>query len=89
VAWLLIGRRRGPAPVRGAGGAGGAGGATPSEWHRKYDSGGEDLEQRRAARRQVWVAPDDNPEFLRSLSELNKQNRDRGDGGAAPSEGDQ
>ncbi|SFE75081.1 PLD nuclease N-terminal domain-containing protein [Actinacidiphila alni] len=97
VAWLLIGRRRGPAPVRGRGGA------TPAEWHREYEGGRADPEsevrgfrERRRDRevaeprpRRVWVAPDDNPEFLRSLSELNKQNRNREDGGSAPSEGDQ
>jgi hypothetical protein len=95
VAWLLIGRRRGPAAARDAGGG------TPSEWHRAYD--GEDevrgrrggraeraADEPRRPRRQVWVAPDDNPEFLRSLSELNKQNKQNGkDGGASPSEGDQ
>ncbi|MFE9097867.1 PLD nuclease N-terminal domain-containing protein [Streptomyces sp. NPDC007264] len=35
------------------------GGATPSEWHRNH--------------RTAWVAPDDNPEFLRSLKEENKK----------------
>ncbi|MET9953606.1 PLD nuclease N-terminal domain-containing protein [Streptomyces sp. NPDC006339] len=34
-----------------------AGGRTPSEWHRNH--------------RQEWVAPDDNPEFLKSLREEN------------------
>src|SRR5689334_2737117 len=32
-----------------------AGGSTPSEWHREH--------------RQEWIAPDDNPDFLRSLKE--------------------
>ncbi|MEV5989140.1 PLD nuclease N-terminal domain-containing protein [Streptomyces sp. NPDC052051] len=36
-----------------------AGGATPTEWHRDH--------------RTTWVAPDDNPEFLRSLKEENKK----------------
>ncbi|MCN9241272.1 PLD nuclease N-terminal domain-containing protein [Streptomyces sp. RY43-2] len=36
-----------------------AGGATPSEWHRNH--------------RTTWVAPDDNPEFLKSLKEENKK----------------
>lgn len=34
-------------------------GSTPSEWHRNH--------------RTAWVAPDDNPEFLRSLKEENKK----------------
>ncbi|MFD1659293.1 PLD nuclease N-terminal domain-containing protein [Streptomyces caeni] len=36
-----------------------ANGSTPSEWHRNH--------------RTPWVAPDDNPEFLRSLKEENKK----------------
>ncbi|MFE0642256.1 PLD nuclease N-terminal domain-containing protein [Streptomyces sp. NPDC058877] len=36
-----------------------AGGRTPSEWHRNH--------------RNEWVAPDDNPEFLKSLREENKK----------------
>ncbi|MFI1659650.1 PLD nuclease N-terminal domain-containing protein [Streptomyces sp. NPDC020472] len=36
-----------------------AGGRTPSEWHRNH--------------RHEWVAPDDNPEFLKSLREENKK----------------
>ena len=36
-----------------------ANGATPSEWHRNH--------------RTTWVAPDDNPEFLKSLKEENKK----------------
>jgi hypothetical protein len=36
-----------------------AGGSTPSEWHRNH--------------RTEFVAPDDNPEFLRSLKEDNKK----------------
>lgn len=35
------------------------GGRTPSEWHRNH--------------RQEWVAPDDNPEFLKSLKEDNEK----------------
>ncbi|MEU6364915.1 PLD nuclease N-terminal domain-containing protein [Streptomyces sp. NPDC046931] len=34
-------------------------GSTPSEWHRNH--------------RTSWVAPDDNPDFLRSLKEENKK----------------
>ncbi|MFF9098880.1 MULTISPECIES: PLD nuclease N-terminal domain-containing protein [unclassified Streptomyces] len=40
-------------------GAGPAGGSTPSQWHRNQ--------------RTEWVAPDDNPEFLKSLKEENKK----------------
>ncbi|MEU9111926.1 PLD nuclease N-terminal domain-containing protein [Streptomyces sp. NPDC048483] len=36
------------------------GGSTPSEWHRRHSSA-------------KWVAPDDNPEFLRSLKDENKK----------------
>ncbi|MEU5180785.1 PLD nuclease N-terminal domain-containing protein [Streptomyces longwoodensis] len=36
-----------------------AGGRTPSEWHRNH--------------RPQYVAPDDNPEFLKSLAEENKR----------------
>ncbi|AXE78539.1 MULTISPECIES: PLD nuclease N-terminal domain-containing protein [Streptomyces] len=36
-----------------------AGGRTPSEWHRNH--------------RSQWVAPDDNPEFLKALKEENKK----------------
>jgi Phospholipase_D-nuclease N-terminal len=36
-----------------------ANGSTPSEWHRNH--------------RTTWVAPDDNPEFLKSLKEENKK----------------
>jgi len=34
-------------------------GSTPSEWHRNHQT--------------TWVAPDDNPDFLRSLKEENKK----------------
>jgi hypothetical protein len=40
-------------------GAGPSGGSTPSQWHRNQ--------------RTEWVAPDDNPEFLKSLKEENKK----------------
>ncbi|WP_285568186.1 PLD nuclease N-terminal domain-containing protein [Streptomyces sp. NBC_01463] len=36
-----------------------AGGRTPSEWHRGH--------------RQQWVAPDDNPDFLKSLKDENQK----------------
>ncbi|MYV44928.1 PLD nuclease N-terminal domain-containing protein [Streptomyces sp. SID2888] len=36
-----------------------ANGSTPSEWHRNHTT--------------TWVAPDDNPEFLKSLKEENKK----------------
>ncbi len=35
------------------------GGRTPSEWHRSH--------------RTTWVAPDDNPEFLKSIKDENKK----------------
>jgi hypothetical protein len=37
-----------------------AGGSTPSEWHRSHRPG--------------YVAPDDNPEFLKSLGRMKKEN---------------
>lgn len=95
LAWLLIGRRRyGRVAPRGA---------TPAEWHRgrrldgpgestvvrRYSPDGEPLPEPRSA---DWIPPDDNPEFLRSLSELNRQNRrNGGDGdgsGRPPAEGE-
>ncbi|MFI6652050.1 PLD nuclease N-terminal domain-containing protein [Streptomyces sp. NPDC050529] len=36
-----------------------AGGRTPSEWHRNH--------------RRQWVAPDDNPDFLKSLKDENEK----------------
>ncbi|MFJ9414885.1 PLD nuclease N-terminal domain-containing protein [Streptomyces sp. NPDC101227] len=38
----------------------GGGGSTPAEWHRNHS-------------RKKWIAPDDNPEFLRALKEENKK----------------
>jgi hypothetical protein len=70
LAWLIAGRRRYRAPV---------GGATPSKWHGAYRHPVEE------APRQPWTPPDDNPEFLRSLGELNKRNREnRREGPPAP-----
>jgi phospholipase D-like protein len=63
VAWLVAGRRRAPAA---------AGGATPAQCHREVRPG-------RPQPQGEWIAPDDNPEFLRSLAELNKK-RDGRDG---------
>lgn len=40
-----------------------AGGGTPAEWHRDH----------RGEAPGGWVAPDDNPEFLKSLREENKK----------------
>ncbi|MFE2425717.1 PLD nuclease N-terminal domain-containing protein [Streptomyces sp. NPDC059373] len=42
-----------------------AGGSTPSEWHRNHRT--------EAAETGPWIAPDDNPEFLRSLREERKR----------------
>ncbi|WP_274561293.1 PLD nuclease N-terminal domain-containing protein [Streptomyces spiramyceticus] len=38
---------------------GARGGSTPSEWHRNH--------------KQEWVAPDDNPDFLKSLKDENEK----------------
>lgn len=81
LAWLLLGKRRGPGVRRGGG---------PAQWQREY----QELREQRAGREERhprsgrdlaldrfeeqdpdWVAPDDNPEFLRTLSELNEQRR--------------
>jgi Phospholipase_D-nuclease N-terminal len=78
LAWLIAGRRRGPvaAPGGGApadrprGGSFGQGG--------RYRRDGSDLHAEGAPGRRQWTAPDDNPEFLRSLGERNKQNRRNG-----------
>lgn len=67
LAWLALGRRRGPA----------AGGSTPSQWHaahradRPRGNAGLTMQEPPPG----WVAPDDNPEFLRSLDELNRNRR--------------
>ncbi|MGW1026668.1 PLD nuclease N-terminal domain-containing protein [Streptomyces sp. NPDC002577] len=45
--------------VAGKARKGPGGGSTPSEWHRNH--------------RTQWVAPDDNPDFLKSLKEENKK----------------
>lgn len=80
IAWLVAGRRRGavgagPGTSAGAG-AGAAGaeqadGLTAPRLGRRPDG---PLTRPRT----TWVAPDDNPEFLRSLSDLNRQNRKDG-----------
>ncbi|MFG3504813.1 PLD nuclease N-terminal domain-containing protein [Streptomyces sp. NPDC047821] len=49
-----------------------AGGRTPSEWHRNHR----------------WVAPDDNPEFLKSLRDEAASAEDRKDAGGRNSAGD-
>ncbi|MFD7665247.1 PLD nuclease N-terminal domain-containing protein [Streptomyces sp. NPDC059788] len=41
-----------------------AGGSTPSQWHRDHRGSGSGGK---------WVAPDDNPDFLRSLKDENKK----------------
>jgi len=85
LAWLAMGRRRGP----------GFGGGPPAQWHRGHRPGswpeigpdgrhaatGQPLEAPDAD----WVPPDDNPAFLRSLDELN---RNRRKDGTPPSEGE-
>ncbi|MBY8878172.1 PLD nuclease N-terminal domain-containing protein [Actinacidiphila acidipaludis] len=75
LAWLLIGRRRGRV---------GPAGATPAEWHRanRADRGDRPgpAGQPLRAPSEDWIPPDDNPAFLRSLSERLNQNRRDGDG---------
>jgi hypothetical protein len=84
LAWLMAGKRRGPAVSGGRGTA----------WQREYRElreqrqprAGRHAEQAPAAvdpsPAPGWIPPDDNPEFLRTLSELNKQRRR--DGTASP-----
>lgn len=68
VAWLIAGRRRGPRVA-----AVGDGAATPAERHREAGPRPTD----RPEPRRAWIAPDDNPDFLRSLADLNQQNNQR------------
>jgi hypothetical protein len=68
--WLAVGKRRGPAMT--------ADGSAPSQWHRAGRHGGQGTDLGSEAGPREWIAPDDNPEFLRSLSELNKENRKDG-----------
>jgi hypothetical protein len=86
LAWLALGKRRVPGPrgavrpewnMERAGGPGRAGAAAE-----RHPREGQVLD----APQQDWVPPDDNPEFLRSLAELNRQNR--GDGTASSPEGE-
>jgi hypothetical protein len=51
----------------------GAGGSSGSPWSR---GGGR-----------RWVAPDDNPEFLKSLKDEDKKDQDKKDGGDNPKDG--
>lgn len=81
VAWLLLGRRRRAVADGASGGPGGMGGlgrSHPSRGERPmWDSGGSSsdlfgMRQPRARSRRARpqpVAPDDDPEFLRELSE--------------------
>jgi Phospholipase_D-nuclease N-terminal len=62
VAWLVAGRAR----------KGSAGGSTPSEWHRNHRTDGVSPARAEPGAR-GWVAPDDNPEFLKSIKEDNKK----------------
>ncbi|KIZ13307.1 PLD nuclease N-terminal domain-containing protein [Streptomyces natalensis] len=64
IAWLAAGKHRGP--VTG-------GGSTPAEWHRNHSSADGVSPARAKPRARGWIAPDDNPEFLRSLKEENKK----------------
>jgi hypothetical protein len=77
LAWLAIGKRREPVVYGGA----------QSEWQlgRRPHGPRERFPQPAPVREELdedWVPPDDNPAFLRSLAELNKQQR--GDGTASP-----
>ncbi|MER5212431.1 PLD nuclease N-terminal domain-containing protein [Streptomyces sp. NPDC002838] len=80
ISWLIAGKKRHPATAGGALGSGGSGG---SPW--KRGGGGRQ-----------WVAPDDNPEFLKSLKnedededgdDKDKKDRDKRDGGEDPKGG--
>lgn len=77
LAWLVAGRFRYAAPP----------GAAAAQWHREdragaraegrhpASQGGRHPAEGRALPRTEWIAPDDNPEFLRSLGEANRRNR--------------
>ncbi|MEW1859475.1 PLD nuclease N-terminal domain-containing protein [Streptomyces sp. NBC_00669] len=79
LAWLALGKRRVPGPRGAVRPTWGPELSRPAE-RRPLD--GQLLE----APREDWVPPDDNPEFLRSLAELNRQKR--GDGTAPSPEGE-
>lgn len=57
VVWLVGGRERRARAAGGFGGSFGAGGAGDGDWSRGRRGGGQ------------WVAPDDNPDFLKSLDD--------------------
>jgi hypothetical protein len=78
LAWLVAGRFRYAAPP---------GGSTAAQGHREYRESARPEDRHpsaqrgrhQAAQRELppaeWIAPDDNPEFLRSLGEANRRNR--------------
>ncbi|BBA99395.1 hypothetical protein RVR_5996 [Actinacidiphila reveromycinica] len=82
LAWLALGKRRvaGPRGGFGAGWGPDASRRTGPQERRPLD--GDVLQ----APREGWIPPDDNPEFLRSLDELNRQKR--GDGTPPSPEGE-
>jgi Phospholipase_D-nuclease N-terminal len=71
LAWMAIGKRREPMLYA----------VPPRPAHGKVAQAGPEPRPEPGE----WIAPDDNPEFLRSLSELNRQQR--GDG-TPPSDGE-
>jgi hypothetical protein len=82
LAWLLVGKRRvATAYPQSAYGQ-------PAYGQRAFGRGEDsaDTEDEPPAPPAAWVPPDDNPEFLRSLSELIRQKREDG---TTPSEGEQ
>jgi hypothetical protein len=62
IAWIVAGKHRVPA---------GAAGEAPAQGHGGH-GGNLPIPEQPGTR---WIAPDDNPEFLRSLGELNRRNR--------------
>ncbi|MEE4541967.1 PLD nuclease N-terminal domain-containing protein [Streptomyces sp. V4-01] len=78
LAWLVAGRFRYATPP---------GGATAAQWRGEHREDARPEDRHPAARRgrhpaqgrelprEEWIAPDDNPEFLRSLGEANRRNR--------------
>ncbi|SEG65502.1 Phospholipase_D-nuclease N-terminal [Actinacidiphila yanglinensis] len=85
LAWLAFGKRR----VAGQWGAGRVEwGREPARGMRaagRHPQDGRPLEAPQEDR-EDWVPPDDNPAFLRSLAELNRQKRGDGPGSSPESE---
>ncbi len=75
LAWLALGKRRVAGPRGGFGAGWGPDLSRPAGRREQERPQAGDVLQ---APREDWIPPDDNPEFLRSLAELNRQKREDG-----------